>query len=58
MKRYLDRSWWPMLIVALGVLSASAMVHAASATGPLRVGKENPRYFTDGAGKAIYLKSL
>src|SRR5213593_759006 len=28
---------------------------AAPATGPLRVSKENPRYFTDGSGKAIYL---
>jgi hypothetical protein len=28
---------------------------AAKASGPLRVSKENPRYFTDGSGKAIYL---
>ena len=28
---------------------------AAPATGPLRVLKSNPRYFTDGSGKAIYL---
>jgi len=28
---------------------------AAPATGPLRVSKENPRYFTDGSGAAIYL---
>jgi hypothetical protein len=28
---------------------------AESATGPLRVLKTNPRYFTDGSGKAIYL---
>jgi hypothetical protein len=27
----------------------------ASATGPLRVSPDNPRYFTDGSGKAIYL---
>ena len=25
------------------------------ATGPLRVRKVNPRYFTDGSGRAIYL---
>lgn len=28
---------------------------AALATGPLRALKNNPRYFTDGSGKAIYL---
>ncbi len=28
---------------------------AAQATGPLRAHPENPRYFTDGSGKAIYL---
>lgn len=28
---------------------------AAPAAGPLRVSKENPRYFTDDTGKAIYL---
>lgn len=30
-------------------------VRAQSATGPLRVDHDNPRYFTDGSGKAIYL---
>ena len=30
-------------------------VFAAPATGPLRVLASNPRYFTDGSGKAIYL---
>jgi hypothetical protein len=35
-------AWWP----------ASA---ATPATGPLRVSKENPHYFTDGTGRAIYL---
>jgi len=29
--------------------------HAERATGPLRVHPTNPRYFTDGSGKAIYL---
>jgi hypothetical protein len=28
---------------------------AAAAKGPLRVHPENPRYFTDGTGKAVYL---
>jgi len=32
----------------------SALI-AAPATGPLQVCRENPRYFTDGSGKAIYL---
>ena len=33
----------------------AAMVTSASASGPLRVLKTNPRYFTDDSGKAIYL---
>jgi hypothetical protein len=32
-----------------------APVRAQTATGPLRVDPANPRYFTDGSGKAIYL---
>ena len=32
-----------------------ARVRAAIATGPLRTNPANPRYFTDGSGKAIYL---
>lgn len=28
---------------------------AAQATGPLRVQEHNPRYFTDGSGRAVYL---
>jgi hypothetical protein len=30
-------------------------VRASTATGPLRANPANPRYFTDGSGKAIYL---
>ena len=30
-------------------------LRAQTATGPLRVNPANPRYFTDGSGKAIYL---
>ena len=30
-------------------------VRAEQATGPLRVHPENPRYFTDGTGRAVYL---
>ena len=32
-----------------------ARVRAQTATGPLRANTANPRYFTDGSGKAIYL---
>jgi hypothetical protein len=31
------------------------IVHSGRATGPLRVDPGNPRYFTDGSGRAIYL---
>lgn len=31
---------------------------SAPATGPLRVHRTNPRYFTDGSGKAVYLAGL
>ena len=40
-------------IIAIAALVA--LVTSASATGPLRVLKSNPRYFTDDSGKAIYL---
>src|SRR5215472_13913815 len=39
----------------LGQQSLGERVRRAPATGPLRVLKSNPRYFTDGSGKAIYL---
>ncbi len=35
--------------------TASAIEPLGPATGPLRVHPSNPRYFTDGSGKAIYL---
>ncbi len=35
--------------------SATMDAKAGRAKGPLRVHPENPRYFTDGSGKAIYL---
>jgi hypothetical protein len=37
------------------VLFGAAAAVAAPATGPLRVLRSNPRYFTDGSGKAVYL---
>ena len=38
-----------------GAGKALTPVRAQAATGPLRVNSANPRYFTDGSGKAIYL---
>src|SRR6266496_3400916 len=40
---------------AAALLAAWSALISAPATGPLRVHPENPRYFTDGSGKAIYL---
>jgi hypothetical protein len=40
--------------IALLTTLASGLI-AAPATGPLRVSKENPRYFSHGSGKAIDL---
>jgi hypothetical protein len=44
----------PALVFTL-VLSIAAPVFAAPARGPLRVLRSNPRYFSDGSGKAVYL---
>jgi hypothetical protein len=45
------------LLVLLTLLCAARTEQssAAAAKGPLRVHPENPRYFTDGTGKAVYL---
>ena len=37
------------------LLSMAMPLFAAPATGPLRVLRSNPRYFSDGSGKAVYL---
>jgi hypothetical protein len=42
-------------VLCLTLLVPGAAVAAAPAAGPLRVHPTNPRYFTDGSGKAIYL---
>lgn len=48
--------WNLRMTIAIGlVLLPLNLVQAEPATGPLRVLKSNPRYFTDGSGKAIYL---
>ena len=41
-----------LITLALGV---AVKAQPGPATGPLRILKSNPRYFTDGSGKAIYL---
>ena len=40
---------------SLGGAEANLTRTRRSATGPLRVHPDNPRYFTDGSGRAIYL---
>ncbi len=37
------------------LISSAIGVKSQGAAGPLRACKENPRYFTDGSGKAVYL---
>jgi Family of unknown function (DUF6298)/Putative collagen-binding domain of a collagenase len=39
----------------MALICAAGLSHADPATGPLRVSKENPRYFTDGTGRAVLL---
>jgi len=43
------------LILAIVVLIPATMAHARSASGPLHVHPDNPRYFADGSGQAIFL---
>lgn len=45
----------PKPAVCLALLLAVGAAFAAPATGPLRVLPSNPRFFTDGSGKAVYL---
>jgi hypothetical protein len=48
-----------LLVISVASLSASRLFAenkiTAPAKGPLRVHPTNPRYFTDGSGKAVYL---
>jgi hypothetical protein len=45
-----------VLLLLLGVQAAAAPAQQARrAAGPLRVLADNPRWFTDGSGKAVYL---
>lgn len=43
------------MLTCLTLLLSWAVAKATPAAGPLRVHSTNPRYFTDGSGKAIYL---
>src|SRR5262245_53230967 len=42
-------------VVSFGFDARGDDAKAGPATGPLRVLKENPRYFADGSGKVVYL---
>jgi hypothetical protein len=59
--RYMNGSGFKRLgysLLGVAALTASAVAGQASggaATGLLRVHPRNPRYFTDGSGKAVYL---
>ena len=44
-----------LAVVVFAVLAGPAGVVAEPASGPLRVGAENPRYFVDPDGKAVFL---
>src|SRR5689334_12697988 len=45
----------PMEAIRLAAPQPSELVSSSRATGPLFRHPSNPRYFTDGSGKAIYL---
>jgi hypothetical protein len=44
-----------IFLILFSVFGLAKSSQAATATGPLRVLSSNPRYFTDGNGKAVYL---
>ncbi|MCI0620546.1 MAG: DUF6298 domain-containing protein [Acidobacteria bacterium] len=50
MKRFVTTVW--LLLWVVGLFEAAS---GAPVTGPLKPHPTNPRYFTDGSGKAIYL---
>jgi len=43
------------LLFAVQILIFNSAMPAEPAKGPLRIHPENPRYFTDGSGKAVFL---
>ena len=52
-------TWWlagvPITCGVCRLAAADEVGAAGKARGPLRVLPTNPRYFTDGSGKAVYL---
>jgi len=44
-----------LLLVAAANAAEAPAVALAPAAGPLKVHPQNPRYFTDGSGKAVLL---
>lgn len=55
-RRLFVQTGWPLCVAALLFsLFVTGQASGAKAAGPLRVHPTNPRYFTDGSGKAIYL---
>jgi hypothetical protein len=52
--RLVDRKYLPFL-TSFVLQMTLTVAHAEPARGPLRILQSNPRYFTDGSGKAIYL---
>ena len=45
----------PAAVSGLSATSPGPAPEEAPARGPLRVHPDNPRYFTDGSGRAVYL---
>ena len=43
---------------SVAIPEPTTTVAPTRATGPLRIHPHNPRYFTDGSGRAIYLTRL
>ena len=46
---------WASRLPFIGTATAAEMSTRPPARGPLRVHPQNPRYFTDATGKAVYL---
>jgi hypothetical protein len=44
-----------ILVLDLVLVITTSQAYAATASGPLRIHPTNPRYFTDGSGKAVFL---
>jgi len=49
------RLFCPLWAISVFVLAATTSVSARSASGPLRLHPQNPRYFADASGQAVFL---